>query len=125
MTLGARIKKLRADKKLSLRKLEQMTGLSRSTLSEIESGSIKNPTIATLSKIAQALKIPISDLVGEAYASDGEREEEASGARPGAENRIRQDFLDSVERAKRCSAETIDKITSFIDFMLERESKRR
>jgi Helix-turn-helix. len=41
--------------------LEQLSGISRAQISDIETGK-KNPTIYTLCQLAKALKVPITDL---------------------------------------------------------------
>ncbi|URZ18633.1 helix-turn-helix domain-containing protein [Clostridium felsineum] len=56
------LKKIRKEKKLSLDKLSELTGISKSMLGQIERGE-SNPTITTLSKIAYGLKIQITTLI--------------------------------------------------------------
>ncbi|MDO4173694.1 MAG: helix-turn-helix transcriptional regulator [Eubacteriales bacterium] len=55
------MKKRRTDLRISLRKLEKMTGISRSTLSRIESGK-RSPTLDELEALAIVLKCEMSDL---------------------------------------------------------------
>ncbi len=45
----------------SLRDLDERSGVSYVTIQKIEAGVV-NPTVATLKKIARALRIPIRDL---------------------------------------------------------------
>ena len=45
MTLGDKIRLLRTEKKVSIRKLSDLTGLSKSTLSDIENNKSKKPKI--------------------------------------------------------------------------------
>ncbi len=59
--LGQHIKVVRNDKGISLRDLEQTSGISRGRLSEIESGQ-RLPRPAALSRIAAALEIDWEDL---------------------------------------------------------------
>jgi transcriptional regulator with XRE-family HTH domain len=56
------LKKLRREKKLSLEKLSEMTGVSKSMLGQIERGE-SNPTIAVVWKIANGLKISFTSLL--------------------------------------------------------------
>ena len=56
MNTGLKIKKIRMSKLMSLTKLSQKSGISRSFLSEIESGK-KNISLATLEKIAKAFNM--------------------------------------------------------------------
>ncbi len=57
-TLGARLKRLRENKKISLRKLGGMAHLSHSFIADIESGR-SNPSIDTLNALAKALDVVI------------------------------------------------------------------
>lgn len=60
--IAANLKKIREERKLSLDKLSELTGISKSMLAQIEKG-MSNPTITTLSKIAFGLKIQITTLI--------------------------------------------------------------
>ncbi len=62
--LAANIKKLRKKHQLSQEQLAQKAGITYSTLIKIESGSNKNPTLETLTKLANLFKIKIDELVG-------------------------------------------------------------
>ncbi len=57
------IKRLRRQKSLSLEELAQMSGVSRSMLSQIERDAT-NPTVATLWRITSALGISIDEVLG-------------------------------------------------------------
>lgn len=63
--LGSNIKKFRTEKKMSLRKLAEASGVSVSQLSKIESGK-GDTTVTNLIKIARVLEIPVSQLVDSA-----------------------------------------------------------
>ena len=56
------IRRLREQRKLSLDNLSVLTGVSKSMLAQIERGNT-NPTISTVWKIADGLKIPFTQLV--------------------------------------------------------------
>lgn len=60
--LGANIKKIRAKKRISQGDIYRKVGMDRSYLSGIENGK-KNITIEILEKIANALDVPIRDLL--------------------------------------------------------------
>lgn len=62
--LSANIKKLRKEQGLSQEQLAQKAGITYSTLIKIESGLNKNPTLETLTKIANTFNIKIDELVG-------------------------------------------------------------
>ncbi len=56
----------RHNKKITLVKLSQKTGISKSTLNNIENGKV-NPTIKQLETIAKALEVRINDLYESEY----------------------------------------------------------
>lgn len=60
--LGQKIKKLRKERKWTLREFEAYTNIDHSDLSKMESGYI-SPQILTLYKISQAFGITLSQLV--------------------------------------------------------------
>ncbi len=62
-TIAKNIKYHRKRIRLSQDKLSKLAGVAYNTIVKIESGENLNPTIETLMKIAEALKIDISDLV--------------------------------------------------------------
>jgi transcriptional regulator with XRE-family HTH domain len=61
MTLGERIRALRADQRLQQRQLAEKAELTPSMVSQIESGRL-TPSLHTLGKIASALGVPIASL---------------------------------------------------------------
>lgn len=61
--LGKNIKKIRQQKKLSQEKLARLTDISLNTLTKIESGFTKRPSVQTIHKIAKALEVSIENLV--------------------------------------------------------------
>lgn len=63
MSIANNLKKIRAEKGLSLEKVARLADLSLNTIVKIENGANKNPTIDTLSKIAKALEIGVDDLI--------------------------------------------------------------
>ena len=63
LTISENIKKARSKKGISQDRLSKMADVAYNTIIKIESGTIKNPTIETLSKIAKALEIGVDDLI--------------------------------------------------------------
>jgi len=61
--IGSNFKKLRAQKGYSLEKVARLADLSLNTIVRLESGTNKNPTIETLTKIAHALDVSVDDLI--------------------------------------------------------------
>ena len=62
------LKHLRTEKKLSLDSVAKLSGVSKSMLGQIERGDV-NPTISTVWKIANGLKISFTDLMHRAEAA--------------------------------------------------------
>lgn len=60
--LGKRIQELRRAKGLTQENLDELTGLQRSYISDVERGA-RNPSIKNIAKIAKALRIKVSDLI--------------------------------------------------------------
>lgn len=56
-----RIKEIRLKKELTQEELSQMSGISTSYISELES-NLKIPTILTLCKLADALQVEVTEL---------------------------------------------------------------
>lgn len=62
MVLANNLRRLREEKKLSLDRLAELTGVSKSMLGQIERGE-SNPTVATVWKIAGGLKVSFTALI--------------------------------------------------------------
>ena len=60
--IGGNVRKKRHERRWSLDELADSSGVSKATLSQIESGRV-NPTVATLWKIAQSLDTELSQLI--------------------------------------------------------------
>lgn len=70
-SLGSRLRQLREARRLSLRNLEDLTGLSNGYLSLLENDKVKQPKPPVLHKLAEALDVPYIELMGLAgYLSD-------------------------------------------------------
>jgi len=74
MTVGEKLKLLRTDHNKSLRQLSEITGLSKSTLSDIENNR-KNPSLDTIEKIAKAFQISSSTFLLETDSAYDEFEQ--------------------------------------------------
>jgi len=61
--LGQTIRGIRTAKGMSLSRLAAATGITKSTMSQMETSEDANPTIDTLIKIAGALGISIGNLI--------------------------------------------------------------
>jgi len=63
--LGEKIKKLRKNYGMTIKDLSDKSGVGQSTISEIETGKVKNPKSETLSKLAKALNVTVDSLLAE------------------------------------------------------------
>jgi transcriptional regulator with XRE-family HTH domain len=61
--VGPRLKQLRAQRGLTLTSLAASTGISKSTLSRLETGQ-RRPSLELLLPLAQVNRVPLDDLVG-------------------------------------------------------------
>jgi transcriptional regulator with XRE-family HTH domain len=59
---GVKLKELRLDRGLSQEELHEMTGVSRDTISRMESGDRPNPHPRTLRRLAEALGVTVADI---------------------------------------------------------------
>ena len=60
---GNKLKVMRIEKGISLNKLSELTGISKSYLSLIERNIQKNPSIDILGKLAKTFEVEVEDLV--------------------------------------------------------------
>lgn len=63
--IGLMLKKLRAERKMSQRRLAELSGVNRSYINQIEHGKVKSITLNTAKKFADALNVPPSAFFGE------------------------------------------------------------
>lgn len=70
--IASRMREIRTSKGLTLKRLGEMAGISRAMLSRLENNQC-SPPIATLSKIAQALDVPIGVFFEEQTPSAAQR----------------------------------------------------
>ncbi len=61
--VGPRLKRLRTRRRITLARLAETTGISKSTLSRLETGQ-RRPTLELLLALSQVYRVPLDDLVG-------------------------------------------------------------
>ena len=61
-----KLKEIRLSKHITQYKLSEISGISHTAVAAIERGQ-KSPTLNTLTKLASALGVSISELIGEDY----------------------------------------------------------
>ncbi len=67
--VGPRLKRVRTQRDITLTELAATTGISKSTLSRLESGQ-RRPSLELLLPIAQAHRIPLEELIGAPEVGD-------------------------------------------------------
>jgi transcriptional regulator with XRE-family HTH domain len=67
--VGVRLKRLRAQRGITLTDLADTTGISKSTLSRLETGQ-RRPSLELLLPLAQAYRVPLDELVGAPEVGD-------------------------------------------------------
>lgn len=67
--VGPRLKRIRAQRGVTLADLSERTGISKSTLSRLETGQ-RRPSLELLLPLAQVYRIPLDDLVGAPEVGD-------------------------------------------------------
>jgi len=60
--LGRNLKRIRSDKNMSQGDIARALGVDRGYISNIENGK-RNPTLATITKLAEALKVSVNELL--------------------------------------------------------------
>lgn len=61
--LGENIKKARKKRKLTQDKLARLADIPYTTLTKVETGVIKQPSVQTVAKIAKALGLTVDELI--------------------------------------------------------------
>jgi transcriptional regulator with XRE-family HTH domain len=112
------LKELREDRKLNLRQVEELTGISNPYLSQIEQGKRGIPTIKILRKLADAYRVPLRE-----FFNVISEEAESGSVRSKVPPPIAQAFIEKYERApdeiKRAAMAVLDSPTT-----AERRSSR-
>jgi transcriptional regulator with XRE-family HTH domain len=98
--IGERIRELRRKKGLSLTEFARRTGLSKSMISQVETGNT-NPSVDTVRSLALALEVPLFVLFLDENESQGtlvRRDERPSLVMPGS-NMVRELLTPDLNRA--------------------------
>ena len=107
LALQKTIRNLRHKRKLTLAKVSQLTGFTKSYLSMVERGK-KSPPIATLSKIAQALSVDMSVFFQQGRIKNGliigRKKDRRSVVKDGTQFGYRYQVIASSGKPKRMEA---------------------
>ena len=105
--LAANLRRLRIARRLSLSELARATGMSKATLSSVESGR-SNPTVETLAALAAALRVSLGELLEEPPLGEvrvvrrGRQANSIASTRPGSSwPSARGDLVSSTSRSRR------------------------
>lgn len=71
--IGEKLKKIRKAKKITLKQLEKITGISNSYISDLENGRRINPSIEKLEKLAKALDVNVVDFYDKPVLTDKDK----------------------------------------------------
>ena len=112
---GTYLRLLRIDRGMSLRRVEKITKISNSYLSQIEKGKRDVPTFKILSRLADAYGVEITSLVKVA-------EDEGGNIKPFFENKIPGDYYISREY-NRLSDNRKKALKDFLQYLVDQEIK--
>lgn len=101
------IKKIREKQNISIRKLSQLTGLSRTYLSNLENNKRVNPTLSSLSAIATVLNVDIKEL----FYSDVEL------------NKLKEEMYDRIDKFGIDSPEALE-VSQIIDLLINIDMRK-
>jgi len=124
MNIGEKVKSLRKQSNMSLRELAQNTGLSKTTLSDLENGT-KNPSLDTVEKIATAFGLTSADLL----QKTDNPEDLVSSAKNSSSELLAGlsksgDLIKVLYRAKDAPKETMDQMAIFLDTLLKTQEQK-
>jgi len=115
-TLGPYLKEVRKERGLTLRSVEEKTGISNAYLSQLENQKISDPSPRILHKLAECYQIPYEHLMELAgYPTPEETLIEEKKLRPAFRAGISIDDLTREEK---------ERVKEFIQFLRSRRTKR-
>lgn len=125
MKIGEKIRNLRKQKNMSLRELAQITGLSKTTLGDLEK-DVKNPSLDTLEKIAVAFEMSPAELLKETDSTDELMESAQNSSSEILAGLSKSgDLLKVLYRAKDAPKETMDQMAVFLDTLLTTQGYKK
>lgn len=101
------IKKIREKQNISIRKLSQLTELSRTYLSNLENNKRVNPTLSSLSAISNVLNVNIKEL----FYSDVELD------------KLKQEMYDRIDKYGINSEEVLE-VSQIIDLLINIDMRK-
>ena len=101
------IKRIREKQNISIRKLSQLTGLSRTYLSNLENNKRVNPTLSSLSAISTVLNVDIKEL----FYSDIELD------------KLKEEMYDRIDKFGIDSPEALE-VSQIIDLLINIDMRK-
>lgn len=123
MSLGETIRNVRKSKGFSIMKIKELTGLSKSTISDLENDK-SSPTADTLQKIATALGVPVEDFFKE-YEPIISKEADDKSIENETINPKLKPIIDSLDRAGDLQDEDIEEIGKQVEFLINLKRKKK
>lgn len=90
--VGENLKRIRKTKKMTLKQLEEITGITNSYISAIENGRKKNPSTEILEKLAKALNVNVVDFYDKPTLTDKDKKAINKDL-----NEVMQEFRDGTD----------------------------
>lgn len=114
-TLGRHLKRVRRERKLTLRDVEKKTGISNAYLSQLENGKIVKPSPSVLHKLAECYHVSYEQLMKLAGHPLPVIRTDKTKAKPAF--RMSSGLIDLTKEEKK-------KVQEYIDFLRSRRRKR-
>lgn len=106
MTFGEKLKQIRESKGFGVNQLALKSGVNASQISRFENGKRKDPQMDTVKKLAKALDVSVSELIG-----NGDSKEVKEKAPTLVAAHLDDDLTE----------EQLDEVKNFIDFIKQRD----
>lgn len=110
ITLGGALKKMREDMGLSLRAVEESTGISNAYLSQLENDKAKNPSANYLNKLAELYRMDFKNLLSLAGVVENETSSNKS-------------FGEYVFSSENLTKDEEEELVQYLQFIRRREGK--
>jgi len=100
MTIGAKLKELRVDKRESLQQVADAVGASKAHIWELETGRSANPSIQLVTKLADHFQTSVASLVGEKPEDLDDEEAAFFRSFSGLTPEVRKVLMDLAQKIK-------------------------
>ena len=94
--ISENLKRLKFSKKLSIKRLSELSGVAPDTISKIMSGTTQFPAPDTMQRLADALDCTVSDLTGSPQRETNERIEELHQSIQRLQTRLYQERKEKI-----------------------------